>query len=179
MFWVGVAVGGLVGLLLLAALAGSLLPKEHVASVRARFTAPPDATWAAIRDFGAWPSWNPGVKSMERLPDAGGAERWMLRDSTGGFPSRVEVSDPPAAGKAGRLVTRIDDPSLPFGGTWTWTVEADGQGSAVTITEDGEVRNPIFRLLARYVFGHHATIESYLQALGRRGGAEVVLERVR
>ena len=179
MFWVGVGIGALVVLVLVAALAGSLLPKGHVASVRVRVAKPPAEVWGAIRDFASWPSWNPGVKRMERLPDAGGAERWMLHESMGGFPSRVEVSEPPAEGRAGRLVTRIDDPKLPFGGAWTWTVEPDGAGSAVTITEDGEIRNPVFRLLARFVIGYHGTAERFLAALARRDGTEVVPERVK
>ena len=58
-------------------------------------------------------------------------------------------------------------------------VGIDGAGSAVTITEDGEIRNPVFRLLARFLFGYHATAERFLVALGRRGGTEVVPERIR
>jgi len=178
MGWIAVAVGAPVGLLLLAAALGWTLPRRHVASVRARFAAPPQDLWRTIRDFASWPSWNAGVKGMERLPDRDGKERWRLSDSTGGFPSLVEVSEPPAPGRPGRLVTRIDDPGLPFGGTWTWDVAAEGAGSSVTITEDGEIRNPIFRLLARFVFGHHGTAERTLAALGRRHGHAVAPERM-
>ena len=50
------------------------------------------------------------------------------------------------------LVGRIADPSLPFGGTWTYRISAAaGGGSEVTITEDGEIYNPIFRFMARFV----------------------------
>jgi hypothetical protein len=59
-----------------------------------------------------------------------------------------------------RLVTRIK-PGQPFGGSWIIEV-ADGR---VSITEDGEVYNPIFRFLARFVFGHTATIEQALKKL--------------
>jgi hypothetical protein len=179
MFWVGIAAGGLVGLVLLAALAGSMVERHHVASVRVRIAAPPPEVWATVRDFGAWKEWNPAVKGMERLPDRDGKERWRLSDATGGFPSLVEVSTPPSAGNPGVLRTRIDDPDLPFGGTWTWEVAPDGAGAAVTITEDGEIRNPIFRLLARFVFGYHGTAEKFLGALARRHGAEAATERVR
>jgi hypothetical protein len=73
--------------------------------------------------------------------------------------------DPPR-----RLIGRIADPSLPFGGSWTYDVVREGAGSRVMITEDGVVRNPVFRFMSRFVFGHHATQEAYLRALGRKFG---------
>ncbi len=46
---------------------------------------------------------------------------------------------------------------------------ADG-GSLVTITEDGEVYNPLFRFLSRYVFGYAATMDSFLARLAKSLG---------
>ena len=74
-----------------------------------------------------------------------------------------------------RLVTRIADETLPFGGTWTWTLSPDPGGTRVTITERGYVTNPIFRFMSRFVFGHHATQSDFLRALGRRFGHDVTL----
>ena len=50
---------------------------------------------------------------------------------------------------------------------WTWTFElaADADGTRVTLTERGEVDNPIFRFLSRFVFGQTGTIDSCLRAL--------------
>ena len=64
-----------------------------------------------------------------------------------------------------RLVTRIADEDLPFGGTWTYRLEPDGGGTRVTITEDGEVYNPVFRFVSRFVMGHDATLRTYLDDL--------------
>jgi hypothetical protein len=36
------------------------------------------------------------------------------------------------------------------------------------ITEDGEVYNPLFRFMARFIFGYEATIGSYMSALEKR-----------
>ncbi|HSR42141.1 MAG TPA: SRPBCC family protein, partial [Longimicrobiales bacterium] len=70
-----------------------------------------------------------------------------------------------------RLVTRIADEDLPFGGTWTYELEPTGDGrTRVTITEDGEVYNPVFRFMARFVFGHTATMDTYLDGLEARMG---------
>jgi hypothetical protein len=66
------------------------------------------------------------------------------------------------------LVARIADPDLPFGGTWTYDIAPAGGGSRVTITEDGEIYNPLFRFVARFILGYEGTIASYLAALEKR-----------
>jgi hypothetical protein len=65
-------------------------------------------------------------------------------------------------------VSRIADKKLPFGGTWTYELKAADRGTALTIREDGEVYNPVFRFVSRYVFGHYATLDGYLKALETR-----------
>lgn len=59
-----------------------------------------------------------------------------------------------------KLVTRIR-PGQPFGGTWTIQVHEE----QVVITEHGEVYNPLFRFLSRFVFGHNATADEALKKL--------------
>jgi hypothetical protein len=48
----------------------------------------------------------------------------------------------------------------------------------VRITEDGEVYNPIFRFMSRFVFGHTHTMDAYLRALGKATGQEVKTQEV-
>lgn len=60
---------------------------------------------------------------------------------------------------------RIADPNLPFGGTWTYDLVPGDQACSLTVTEDGEVYNPLFRFVSRFIIGHTATIDSYLKAL--------------
>jgi hypothetical protein len=73
---------------------------------------------------------------------------------------RVERDEPPSL-----VVTRIVGETLPFGGTWTYRIVPAPGGSDLTITEDGEVYNPIFRFMSRFVFGHFATIDAFLAGL--------------
>ena len=70
---------------------------------------------------------------------------------------------------------KIADPDLPFGGTWTYELKPSGSGTRVTITEDGEVYNPIFRFMSHVFFSQSATIETYLKSLGKKYGEEVQL----
>jgi hypothetical protein len=77
---------------------------------------------------------------------------------------------------ARRLVTRIADHNLPYGGTWTYELTPDGSGTRLTITENGEVYNPIFRFVSRFIMGHTASMESVLRALGTKHGETIAPE---
>jgi hypothetical protein len=132
--------GAAVVVLVVAAwVAGLLLPVAHVASRSATFGARPEAVYSILADRAHYREW------------------WD--DDT---PTVVVENHPPE-----RLVTRIAD-GLPFGGTWTFEVRAEGTGSRLTITERGEVYNPMFRVMSRYVFGHTATMDRFIAALETR-----------
>jgi hypothetical protein len=74
-----------------------------------------------------------------------------------------------------RLVNRIADDKLPFGGRWIFELQPEGSGTQLTITEDGFVTNPIFRFLSKIVFSHTATLEKFLVDLGAHLGAPAQL----
>ena len=79
---------------------------------------------------------------------------------------RVEETQPPS-----RFVTRITDPDQPFGGTWTFEIVPNGVNqSLVTITERGEIYDPLFRFMSRFVFGYTSTMDDCLAALTRKFG---------
>lgn len=153
----------------IVAIVGMLLPKEHTARSHATFDAPPDSVWRALTDVDAFPSWRGDVSRVETFPSSNGHKVWREVGKNGTITFEEVVSDPPR-----RLVSRIADPTLPFGGSWTYDLTSEGTGTRVTITEDGVVRNPIFRFMSRYVFGHHATQEAYLRALGRKFGQDAM-----
>ncbi|HMB80385.1 MAG TPA: hypothetical protein VKI43_09980 [Vicinamibacterales bacterium] len=78
-------------------------------------------------------------------------------------PVDVLESQPPH-----RLVTRVTAQEKNFGGTWTIVIApAPGPVSTVTITEDGWVANPIFRVVSRFVMGHHATMDALLTQVAK------------
>jgi hypothetical protein len=83
----------------------------------------------------------------------------------GVIPYRIEVFEPPS-----KILMRIADPSLGFGGTWTFEVFQNDSGSELVITENGEVDNPIFRFIAKFFFSQTETIETYLADLRKRLG---------
>ena len=150
---------GILGAVLLAIVAfGYALPVAHVAAVDATILAPPDRVFAALVDVEAFPKWRSDVKQVEILARA--PLRWRETGSNDTITFEAAEVDSPR-----RLVTRITDKSLPFGGSWTFELEPSGPATALSITENGEVYNPLFRVMSRFVFGHTATIDRYLTDL--------------
>lgn len=69
-----------------------------------------------------------------------------------------------------KLVTRIVPKDLGYSGSWTYVITPVDGGTMLQITENGEVPNPVFRFLSRYVFGHTATMDQYLASLEKQLG---------
>jgi uncharacterized protein YndB with AHSA1/START domain len=161
-------VGGLVVLVGLVAAIGAALPRGHVATRTASFRQPPEAIFGAITDFTHAAAWRGDLERVELLESGSGLPRFREHGAHGAITMEVTELVPPR-----RLVVRIADPGLPFGGRWIYQVEPAAEGARLSITEEGEVYNPIFRFVSRFVFGHHKTLEDYLRALGRKFGEEV------
>jgi uncharacterized protein YndB with AHSA1/START domain len=157
-----------VGLGLIVVVVGYLLPVRHVATVAAHVPATPELVWGALTDIAAYPTWRGDVTSVEMLPSDSGHVAWREHGKNDAISYAIEQAERPR-----RLVTRITDKSLPFGGTWEYVVTPDGTGSRVQITEHGEVYNPVFRFVSRFIMGHTATASAYLKAMGARFGATV------
>jgi uncharacterized protein YndB with AHSA1/START domain len=168
----GLIVGALVGMLLAMFIGGLFISRTHVATRSVRFAAPPDQLWSLITDHAAHVTWRPGLKSVERLPDRNGHAVWQEIDGHGNqLPMEVLESVPPK-----KYITRIDDAKLPFGGTWTWELSEETAGATrVRITEDGFIKPPPFRYIAR-LMGYSSTMDKYLGAMGKKLGQTVVVE---
>jgi uncharacterized protein YndB with AHSA1/START domain len=154
---------------------GAALPVAHSAQVSREVSGSPDEVWAVLNDVEEYPTWRSDVARVTRVAadvtradGSAGSRAWREEGSAGPLTLEVTESDPPR-----RLVTRIVDQGLPFGGRWTYELEPTGSGTRVLITEDGEIYNPAFRFMARFVFGYRATMETYLSDLHARmaGGA--------
>ena len=155
-----------VGIGLVVVIVGYLLPVRHETTVSATIPATPDAIWEVLTNPVNYVQWRGDVTSVVVLPTESGHVAWREVGKNGAITFVVEEAERPR-----RLVTRITDKSLPFGGSWEYLVTADGAGSRVRITEHGEVYNPVFRFVSRFVMGHTATASAYLKALGARFGA--------
>jgi uncharacterized protein YndB with AHSA1/START domain len=165
MKWVFLIVAIVIGTGLLMLVVGLLLPRNHVATSQVELKQPIDSVWAAVRDLGNTPSFWSELKSSSRMPDVEGRETWGQTMKNGfNLPLVIDEERPPNL-----LVTRIVAKGAPFGGAWRYSLEAVSSGTRITVTEDGWVSNPMFRVISR-LMGHHTTLDSYLKALARRFG---------
>jgi hypothetical protein len=156
---------GLVLLVGIIALVGSTLPPEHVASRSIFLHRSPSAVYAVVRDFGSAPKWRTDVTQVDVETQPNGSVYFREAGSNDTVNYEL-VEDVPAQ----RIVTKIRDTDLGYSGQWTYTFAAENGGTRLTIREDGVVSNVIFRFMSRYVFGHTATIDSYLAALAKHFG---------
>jgi uncharacterized protein YndB with AHSA1/START domain len=161
-----IAVGGVLVLILAVVVIGARLPKRHVVSRAASFRATPEQLFALI----AGPqNWRPDVVRFEAVPDVGGRE--LVRETTrNGETITYEILDrkPPES-----IERRITTENLPYSGAWFFSLRPEDGGTTVRITEEGEVYNPVFRFVSRFVLGHTQTIDAYLRALGKATGQEI------
>lgn len=141
---------------------GWLLPQSHHATRSVVLAAPPETVFRVIADVAHAASWRSDVCRIEDATGPGLGMTFREVGRRGTVPYRVVGYEP-----GRRFVTRIADHSLPYGGTWTFDLEPDGRGTKLTISEDGEVYNPILRFLARLFFSPTATIERYQADLAK------------
>lgn len=163
MKWLLIVALSLAGLLILIVIIGALLPQKHRDSRTVSLHQPAEAVWSLISGP---PTWRPDVKNYQELPPHEGRRMWRETDKQGQTITYEALESVPPR----RLVTRIADPNLPFGGTWTYELVPGDHSCTLTITEDGEVYNPLFRFVSRFVIGHTATLDAYLKGLKEKTG---------
>lgn len=165
-----VVAGVIAGVVLLAAvvaLIGSRLPSSHVAARSILVRQPPRNVYEVVRDFESAPQWRADVKRIEIDAQPGGPV-YFREEGKHGTVNYELIEDVPEQ----RMVTRIRDTDLGYSGQWTYIFVAENGNTRVTIREDGEVSNVIFRFMSRYVFGQTATLDSYLKSLAKRFGED-------
>jgi hypothetical protein len=160
-----ILVGVLVLLVLCVVITGAMLPKRHVAARSAVFKAGPERLFALIAGS---QDWRPDVRSCELLTQNGRQFQRETSKSNETILYELRNSRPPSS-----IERRIATENLPYGGTWSLTVTPENGGTRVRITEDGEVYNPIFRFVSRFILGQTATQDAYLKAMGKATGEEI------
>jgi uncharacterized protein YndB with AHSA1/START domain len=171
MRWLIRGVVVVLGLALVVVLIGLTRPEGHVARTRAEYTSPPERVWSAVTEVERWPEWNPGVDSVERLPDQDGHAVYNVVAEWGAAPTEISIAEP-----SSRFRTVMD--AGDFSGAWTYELSpSPSGGTLLTITEEGSVRNPLFRAMMIF-HDNHATMIEYHRALGARLGESVTPEKV-
>ena len=137
---------------------GYALPQGHVASVEALVSAPRERVFARIADPTKYREWRSDLTNVEVI----NSQPFTWRETAGRDTITFEIVE---RRLPERLVVRIADPELPFGGTWTYELRPEGTGTRLVITERGEVYNPVFRFVSRFFMSQTATMQKFVDAL--------------
>ncbi|MEM7244109.1 MAG: SRPBCC family protein [Acidobacteriota bacterium] len=159
---IGGVVGGFVVLLLALWAWGNSLPREHEVAMTAVYSQRKLELWATILDYQSFPKWRTDITEGRQLP--GRRLGWVEVSRHGETPVDIVQAKP-----GQRLITRIVDADLPYGGTWTYDLEPDkaSGGTRLTLTQNGIIKPAWLRIMAK-TKGHHSTVEQYLRDLGSR-----------
>jgi len=95
MKWIAIAVGVVVALIVLIVMIGSLLPRDHVATVSAAVAAPPAKVWAAITQPDSFTSWRSDLTRVEVLPSLQNQTSWREHGRNGAITMVIEDMQPP------------------------------------------------------------------------------------
>jgi uncharacterized protein YndB with AHSA1/START domain len=155
-----------------AALIGSRLSNLHTATRSIFLRQSPQTIYDLIRDFSSAPEWRADIKRVDVQTQLNGRVHFREEGKNGTVNYELAEDVP---GK--RMVTQILDTDLGYSGKWTYVFVPENGGTRVTITEDGEVSNVLFRFMSRYVFGHTATLDAYLSSLARRFGEDIKITK--
>ena len=161
-----------IGIVILSAcvvIIGLLLPKDHVVSRSASFHATPDKLFSLIDGSQAW---RPDVVRDETVPDVAG-KKLVSETTRNGETVTYELVDrvPPVS-----LTRRIATQNLPYSGEWAFSLQPRGATTIVRITERGEVYNPVFRFVSRFLLGQTRTMDAYLHSLGKAIAQDVEIQ---
>jgi polyketide cyclase/dehydrase/lipid transport protein len=162
-----IAGGCVVAIIVAVIVIGLLLPKRHVVTRSARYRATPEQLFRLISGE---QNWRADVLRCETSTEADG--RVLQRETTrNGETVTYELAErvEPVS-----IQRRIVTKNLPYSGTWSFSLKPEGEGTVVRITEDGEVYNPVFRFVSRFIIGQARTVDTYLQNLGKATGQEQI-----
>jgi ribosome-associated toxin RatA of RatAB toxin-antitoxin module len=164
-----IVLGALAAVVLTVVIVGWMLPVNHRASRRVSVHANSHDVFALVERVDTYPQWQTGVQRVEVMPSNGSNTPLKFRVDGSNGPILFELSE---REPDERIVTRIADTTLPFGGKWTYEIAPSDGGASLRITEDGEVYNPVYRFASRFVFGYTRTIDQYLRDVSSKLGGD-------
>lgn len=146
----------LIGIVAIVYVVGLCLPRQHTAMMSAVIPASVDQVWKRITTVADFPRWRKDMTSIQIVNDS----QWVENAGSMHVPMRMGERD-----SLKRAVVVINSNDLPFGGEWVYELQPQGNSTQVTITENGEVRQPFFRFVSAFIMGRTATMRKYLSSL--------------
>jgi hypothetical protein len=159
MKWLLIIVIAIVVLVALMYLIGYFMPVKHVARHSVVLNTTPEELWKILHDQAQYSKWRSDLKKV----DVKDERHWTEISSNGKLDFESEIVRPNEL-----FHSHIMNKDLPFGGSWTYELRSNGKGTELMITENGEVYNPLFRFMSKYIFGHETTLKKYGEDLTKK-----------
>ncbi len=161
-------IGGIVLVAILGVVViGFLTPADHNVSRTLKTRQPAQAVWDAINDHANEPKWRDDVASVTSAGEQNGKPVWLETYKDGNTVKLATTTFTPPT----RMVREIAEEG-PFSGRWEIDITPTAEGSDVKITEIGNVPNPVFRFVSKYVIGHTYQMEKYLTSVAKKFGEQ-------
>ena len=166
MKWLLIAAIAVAVMFLAVLIFGWLQPVHHSVTRKMYLHQTPEAVFAVLENSADLPTWSSAVLKVEPLPerDHKPAARITLR-----WGSMVMIMTQLERIPPNRLVTRMAKDNGPVLGTWTYEIAPETGGCRVSVTEEGELKNPLFRAIAR-LRGLDSNINQTLRDLAKKFG---------
>lgn len=156
MKWILIIIGIIICLILIIYLIGLLLPVKHTAIISEVIPANTKQVWDKLTQIEKFPSWRKSLNKVEIINNS----EWIEISKRNRIPMKItgQTLD-------NKLVYAINSKDLAFGGEWIYMLQPKGDSTVLMITENGEVYNPIFRFISKFIIGHSATMRNYMSDL--------------
>ena len=166
MKWLLLIAGIFVLVVLAVLILGLLQPVKHSVTRSIHLKEKPETVFAVLDNSADLPNWSSTVMKVEPLPNRDGktVARCTLRWGRMRMIMTQLERTPPT-----RIVGTMAKEGGPILGTWTYEIVAESDGCRIAVTEDGELRNPVFRAMAR-MRGLDANIMQTLRDLAKKFG---------
>ncbi|NBC82216.1 MAG: polyketide cyclase [Bacteroidetes bacterium] len=142
---------------------GMALPEKHSVTVTDTIQAPGNEVYKRVRNVSEYDLWRKNLREVKVFSPNDWFEVHADADT---ILYRMTILE-----EKKKLLTTIESDHLPFGGHWIFEFTTpDMESTILTITENGEVYNPIYRFVSRFITGYDASIKEYLISLKRSFG---------
>jgi len=164
MRWFLVIVGIFIFIFLVFLIWGLLQPVKHSITRSMHLKQKPETVFAVVDNSTNLPNWSSTVVQVESLPDRDGKPVARVTMRWGHMQMIMTQLDcsPPT-----RLVISMAKEDGPTLWTWTYQLTAENEGCRITLTEEGEMKNPFFRAIGR-MRGLDANVVQTLRDLAKK-----------
>jgi len=143
---------------------GGQLPETRVTSVTAMFNCAPETLWDLVDQLEKQPTWKSSMISSTLVstdPD-------VWEEDYDGTKIRLKTTERVVGEK---LVRTLDDPGLPYQGSWTYAVSSAGENKAqLILTETSSIENKFVRFIAQGILGLEDSLKETISEMQTKLG---------